>query len=211
MPTDDAVTCDYAVIGSGAGGGTVAARLAEAGMNVVLLEAGDDYRQRSASGLPEDCDVPAFHPLASENPALRWDLFVRHYADETQQRRDCKAGPEGILYPRASTLGGCTAHNAMIFVTPDDSDWDGIAALTGDESLARRLGAASLADSRNFTWSARAGKIAAILTRDDNMNLRYRRRRAGCAKHTRCAYGSAIARFRRQAAHSARAASERSA
>ena len=33
----------------------------------------------------------------------------------------------------------------------------------GDESLARRLGAASLADSRNFTWSARAGKIAAIL------------------------------------------------
>jgi glycosyltransferase involved in cell wall biosynthesis len=39
----------------------------------------------------------------------------------------------------------------------------GIAALTGDESLARRLGAASLADSRNFTWSARAGKIAAIL------------------------------------------------
>jgi glycosyltransferase involved in cell wall biosynthesis len=40
----------------------------------------------------------------------------------------------------------------------------GISALTGDESLARRLGAASLADSRNFTWSARAGKIAAILT-----------------------------------------------
>ena len=134
MPTDDAVTCDYAVIGSGAGGGTVAARLAEAGMKVVLLEAGDDYRQGGASGLPEDCDVPAFHPLASENPALRWDFFIRHYADETQQRRDGKAGPEGILYPRASTLGGCTAHNAMIFVTPDDSDWDGIATLTGDNS-----------------------------------------------------------------------------
>src|SRR3984893_3535455 len=134
MPTDDAVTCDYAVIGSGAGAGTVAARLAEAGMKVVLLEAGDDYRQGGASGLPEDCDVPAFHPLASENPALRWDFFVRHYADETQQRRDGKAGPEGVLYPRASTLGGCTAHNAMIFVTPDDSDWDGIAALTGDNS-----------------------------------------------------------------------------
>src|SRR5262249_26827221 len=39
----------------------------------------------------------------------------------------------------------------------------GIRALTGDVSLARRIGAASLADSRNFTWSARAGKIAAIL------------------------------------------------
>jgi glycosyltransferase involved in cell wall biosynthesis len=39
----------------------------------------------------------------------------------------------------------------------------GIAALTGDESLARRIGAASLADSRNYTWDARARKIAAIL------------------------------------------------
>lgn len=134
MPTDDAAACDYAVIGSGAGGGTVAARLAEAGMDVVLLEAGGDYRQIAAGRLPEDHDVPAFHPLASEHPALRWDYFVRHYADDAQQRRDCKAGPEGVLYPRAGTLGGCTAHNAMIFVTPDDEDWNGIAALTGDAS-----------------------------------------------------------------------------
>src|ERR1700730_7177260 len=109
MPTDDAVTCDYAVIGSGAGGGTVAARLAEAGMKVVLLEGGDDYRQIGAAGLPEDCDVPAFHPLASENTALRWDFFVRHYADETQQRRDCKAGPGGLLLPRPPTLRGGAA------------------------------------------------------------------------------------------------------
>ena len=27
---------------------------------------------------------------------------------------------EGVLYPRAGTLGGCTAHNAMIFVLPHD-------------------------------------------------------------------------------------------
>ncbi|HVO45333.1 MAG TPA: glycosyltransferase [Steroidobacteraceae bacterium] len=39
----------------------------------------------------------------------------------------------------------------------------GIVALTGDESRARRLGAASLEASRQFTWSARAGRIAAIL------------------------------------------------
>ena len=134
MLADDGDICDYAVIGSGAGGGTVAARLAEAGMDVVLLEAGGDYREIAAPGLPEHGDVPAFHPLASENPALRWDFFVRHYADESQQRRDPKAGPDGVLYPRAGTLGGCTAHNAMIFVTPDDADWNGIAALTGDPS-----------------------------------------------------------------------------
>ena len=38
------------------------------------------------------------------------------------------------LYPRASCLGGCTAHNAMIFVAPPAQDWDDLAALTGDLS-----------------------------------------------------------------------------
>ncbi len=54
--------------------------------------------------------------------------------------------------------------NALL-TRPDSLDAlvAGISALTGDATLARRLGAASLADSRNFTWSARAAKIAAIL------------------------------------------------
>ena len=39
---------------------------------------------------------------------------------------------KGVLYPRAGTLGGCTAHNAMITLYPDNSDFDGIAKLTGD-------------------------------------------------------------------------------
>jgi choline dehydrogenase-like flavoprotein len=39
---------------------------------------------------------------------------------------------DGIFYPRAGTLGGCTAHNAMIFVYPHNADWDYIAGLTGD-------------------------------------------------------------------------------
>jgi choline dehydrogenase len=124
--------CDYVIVGSGAGGGALAARLAEAGMRVVVLEAGGD--PRDGPGLPEDYDVPAFHPLASENPALRWDVFVRHYADEDRQRRDDKLRPDGILYPRAGALGGCTVHNAMILMAPHDADWDDIADLTGDSS-----------------------------------------------------------------------------
>jgi choline dehydrogenase len=40
----DEDTFDYVVVGSGAGGGTVAARLAEAGHSVLALEAGGDPR-----------------------------------------------------------------------------------------------------------------------------------------------------------------------
>ena len=129
---------DVVVVGSGAGGGTLAARLAESGLRVFLLEAGGDAPTADAPGMPEDHDVPAFHPFASEHPAMRWDFRVRHYADPQQQSLDWKSRDDSVLYPRAATLGGCTAHNAMIFVLPHDSDWDGIAALTGDSSWRAR-------------------------------------------------------------------------
>lgn len=120
---------DYIVVGSGAGGGPLAANLARQGHRVLLVEAGggeenDNYR------------IPLFHPLASEDPAYRWDFFVRHYRDDARSRTDPKFLPDqdGVFYPRCSTLGGCTAHNAMILVYPHNEDWDYIAALTGDSS-----------------------------------------------------------------------------
>ena len=135
-PAAPARAYEYIVVGSGAGGGTLAARLAEAGRSVLLLEAGGDALQLVDERLPDDYQVPAFHAFASENPAMKWDFFVRHYNDEERQKRDCKYTEQrgGVLYPRAGTLGGCTAHNAMIFVYPHNADWDYIEQLTGDRS-----------------------------------------------------------------------------
>jgi choline dehydrogenase len=132
--------CEYIVVGSGAGGGTLAARLAEAGRKVLLLEAGGDPLKLTGKRLPEDYQVPAFHAFASENDALKWDFFVRHYDNDERQKRDPKFTSErdGVLYPRAGTLGGCTAHNAMILVYPHNDDWNQIADLTGDGSWSAR-------------------------------------------------------------------------
>ncbi len=137
---------EYIVVGSGAGGGIVAARLAEAGHTVLLLEAGGDYKNLQGGGpigpyrLPEDYEVPTFHAASTENEAMRWEYFVRHYTDQTQQERDDKFVKQenGIFYPRAGTLGGCTAHDAMITVYPHNADWDHIAELTGDRSWRAR-------------------------------------------------------------------------
>jgi choline dehydrogenase len=120
---------DFIVVGSGAGGGPLAVNLARAGFKVLLLEAGGDDESY-------DYQVPAFHVRASEDERLRWDFFVRHYSDEAQQKRDEKFRSEhnGVFYPRSGTLGGCTAHNALIVVYPHNSDWDYIATLTGDGS-----------------------------------------------------------------------------
>lgn len=125
------LTADYIVVGSGAGGGPLAVRLAAAGHSVLVIEAGE-----LAAGLVYD--VPVFHGFATESPDMAWNFFVSHYDNDAQAVRDEKYDPShgGVLYPRSATIGGCTAHNAMITVRPNDADWDAIAELTGDRSWA---------------------------------------------------------------------------
>ena len=119
---------DYIVVGTGAGGGPVAAALAEAGYQVLALDAGGmtdgpTYR------------VPAFSLRASADPEVSWNFWVRHYTDAAAHGRAFLAGRDGVLYPRAAAVGGCTAHHAMLMLAPDPKDWTDLARLTGDPSF----------------------------------------------------------------------------
>ncbi len=119
---------DYIVIGTGAGGGPVAAALAEAGHQVLALDAGgmtDDLTYR----------VPAFSLQASADPQVSWNFAVRHYTDPAAHGRAYLADRDGVLYPRAAAVGGCTAHHAMLMLQPDPKDWNDLARLTGDPSF----------------------------------------------------------------------------
>ncbi|KAF2004363.1 GMC oxidoreductase [Amniculicola lignicola CBS 123094] len=140
-------TYEYIVIGSGPGGGPLAANLARAGHTVLLVEAGDDQT--------ENVNVSQWLNFnsAGNDPATRWDFFVKHSDDEEREARylhrtwrkkggefyvgtepPAGAKPLGIYYPRAGTLGGCAMHNGCLTMNPNDADWDSIASLTGDPS-----------------------------------------------------------------------------
>ena len=151
---------DYIVVGSGAGGGSLAARLALEGRRVLVIEAGVDPAtgekvadpnaaptEPGPHGVREVYSVPAFNGASTEEPDISWDFSVRHFADRDRQKEDRKyfedkdpstpkhgkgAARGGIFYPRCAAVGGCTAHYAMIVVRPNDSDWDRIAKNTGD-------------------------------------------------------------------------------
>lgn len=77
-------TYEYIIVGSGAGGAPLAARLALAGYSVLLIDAGEDHH------MERQVQIPALNGYASEYNPIRWEYFVDHYTNETQANRDSK-------------------------------------------------------------------------------------------------------------------------
>ncbi len=133
---------DYIIVGSGAGGAPLAARLAEKGKRVLVLEAGPMLPLDDP--VHEVTDVPAFHGVSTEHKELSWQYFVQHYdrlpGDVKPDPKYHETGPDGdpagqgIFYPRATGVGGCTIHNAMITIAGSDADWDELANFVQDDS-----------------------------------------------------------------------------
>jgi choline dehydrogenase len=82
QPEATDLTYEYIIVGSGAGGGPLASRLARAGHRVLLIEAGQDH------GTSINYQIPDFQAAAAEDPLTRWDFYVNHYPTLARAERD---------------------------------------------------------------------------------------------------------------------------
>ncbi len=103
-----AETWDHIVVGAGSAGCVVAARLAEAGRRVLLLEAGGDDGHRWVK-----VPIGAGKLLTDDKVIWRFNTQADPGADNRR-----------MLWPRGKLLGGSSSVNGMLWVRGDPSRWD---------------------------------------------------------------------------------------
>ncbi len=106
---------DFVIIGGGSAGAVIAARLAEAGRDVILVEAGPDYGPHGAPDWPHDL-------VDATTLALSHDWGY--------------TGDDGRWsFERARVIGGCSAHNGAIAAIGHRVDYDawGLPGWKGDD------------------------------------------------------------------------------
>ncbi|KAJ7253373.1 hypothetical protein B0H12DRAFT_596573, partial [Mycena haematopus] len=104
------------------GGGPLAARLAENGFSVFLVDVGNDVDTFNTT-------LPAYFARATEDTATELAYNIKEFSD-----------PDSRIawYPRARALGGSTIHNAMInIIGGTQTDFDNISTNFEDSSWSR--------------------------------------------------------------------------
>jgi choline dehydrogenase len=115
----NAATFDHVIVGAGTAGCLLANRLsADRTKRVLLVEAGgrDNYHW---------IHIPVGYLYCIGNPRTDWLYFTE--ADPGLNGRQ-------LRYPRGKVLGGCSSINGMIYMRGQSRDYDGWAALTGDDT-----------------------------------------------------------------------------
>jgi choline dehydrogenase len=137
---------DVVVVGGGSAGAVVAARLAERGVDVVLVEAGPDYGAFGSGRWP--ADLLNAHAIATSHD---WGYGSGPVA-----------GRNPWTFERARVMGGCSSHNGAIAAVGHASDYDawGLSGWRTDDL--RPLFATALAKMRVRTYTtAEAGPFHA--------------------------------------------------
>ena len=102
------MTAEYVIIGSGSAGSAIAARLAEAGKSVVVIEEGGT-------------DVGPFIQMPA---ALSYPMNMKIYDWGFQSEPEPHLGGRRLATPRGRVIGGSSSINGMVYVRGHARDYD---------------------------------------------------------------------------------------
>ena len=109
------MTMDYVIVGSGSAGSAIAYRLGQAGMKVVVVEAGG-----SDAG-----------PFINMPGALSYPMNMKRYDWGFQTEPEPHLGGRRLATPRGRVVGGSSSINGMVYVRGNARDfdaWEGMGA-----------------------------------------------------------------------------------